>query len=735
MPNYSWTWVDGSVYDIDAAYDGCDPTSNCQWAVGEPNDLTGTEDCLQMGASTLLAPIPASWNDADCNSKRQFVCKRAVPAADAGPVCGTPPTTTTITSTTTTTTSTTTTTTTSTTTTTTTVPCPEQIPNLPEGATSPTCSDLSDGATCTAVCSTGTLVGQSTYTCTAGVWVNPCSYQCTTNTFFGDNTYYYSGGNVGVTFPEAVAACDDLGMTLVSVASRAENDFVFNLQPDTSKLRWIGYTRDRSVASGLVFTAVDGVTSYDALLAMYDGCTPGVDCLWQLDEPNDLKGEETCVQMGLGFAPTNDGAWNDAACDSLRAYVCRAVAADFYDTSCSTTTAGPTTTASTVVPSGAVTTAAVTTTAAATTTTAASGSEASCSSSIPGLPANAIASCTDRTHGATCNATCGSGLYATGTPTYTCQDGVWVGGCQFICSSWQTFGSSIYYYSKDYARDQLSFDDASAACSALGASLASVASRAENEFIFNFNPVIKSDRWLGGRRSASGSFEWTDGTPFDIAADFAGCTPGVDCLWTMGEPNNLNNVEDCIQMGLKGATTPGGWNDAQCTFLRDYVCKAPLPNVGDCPATTTAAPTTTVSTVATTTAATTTTTTVAATTTTTAAATTTAATTTTTTTAGASTTTVASGAVSFALLYVSDGSTGTRPNTLFDSSKSENVLITSKSQTTEAAFTNDCQALAQASIYRGVFVQITSIHFLCYRLTDLGSPVSTSVVSRTYVKL
>ena len=52
-----WVWTDHDT-----------PTSYTNWGEGEPNDR-GTEDCMEMWITD------ASWNDENCNSERDYVCK------------------------------------------------------------------------------------------------------------------------------------------------------------------------------------------------------------------------------------------------------------------------------------------------------------------------------------------------------------------------------------------------------------------------------------------------------------------------------------------------------------------------------------------------------------------------------------------------------------------------------------------------------------------------------------
>ena len=45
--------------------------------------------------------------------------------------------------------------------------------------------------------------------------------------------------------------------------------------------------------------------------------------------------------------------------------------------------------------------------------------------------------------------------------------------------------------------------------------------------------------------------------------------------WYPGEPNNLNNAENCADMDVANSL----WNDVKCTSLRGYICKQPLGKV------------------------------------------------------------------------------------------------------------------------------------------------------------
>lgn len=44
--------------------------------------------------------------------------------------------------------------------------------------------------------------------------------------------------------------------------------------------------------------------------------------------------------------------------------------------------------------------------------------------------------------------------------------------------------------------------------------------------------------------------------------------------WAVGEPNNLNEVQECGQMF--GSSLPGMWDDVECTYERQSICRMPV---------------------------------------------------------------------------------------------------------------------------------------------------------------
>lgn len=90
-----------------------------------------------------------------------------------------------------------------------------------------------------------------------------------------------------------------------------------------------------------------------------------------------------------------------------------------------------------------------------------------------------------------------------------------------------------------------SWDEADKWCTDRGFKLASIHDAEDNVVAAAMGLALGNDMWLGGRRSADGDFEWSDGTAWDYE------------WWYPGEPNNQN--EKCLMLYQSAM-----WNDRNC---------------------------------------------------------------------------------------------------------------------------------------------------------------------------
>ncbi|KAJ8338949.1 hypothetical protein SKAU_G00357350 [Synaphobranchus kaupii] len=122
---------------------------------------------------------------------------------------------------------------------------------------------------------------------------------------FGRYCYFVENGkNKGYSWPESRHYCQEFWGDLVSVHSRAEVDFLRNLDYTKYHNVWLGLTRDRSF--GWAWTDMTSLGFVN----------------WAPGEPNEAFhpgdiGSESCVEM------YPDGRWNDNNCMQKRGFACR----------------------------------------------------------------------------------------------------------------------------------------------------------------------------------------------------------------------------------------------------------------------------------------------------------------------------------------------------------------------------------------------------------------------------
>ena len=255
MFNGQFTWADGTPFDYE------------QWLAGEPNNYKGVEMCLRMNHYKI--GFAGSWNDARCNQRRPYVCKRFIGEETTTTTVTTEPETTTTTFTST--------------------------------------SDTTSSSTSSFTTSTTDASSTTTTTTTRIVKVPRCVRKRNWLPFRvdGETCYYRQFTTPRLTWLEADAECTACAEAqLASIHNDDENEFVsFTFPADRSRPRWIGGFRDKSGD----FSWTDGST-FD-----YTNFAVG--------EPNNLGGREFCLAQGhTSFQPTE---WNDANCRNTARFVCK----------------------------------------------------------------------------------------------------------------------------------------------------------------------------------------------------------------------------------------------------------------------------------------------------------------------------------------------------------------------------------------------------------------------------
>jgi hypothetical protein len=125
-------------------------------------------------------------------------------------------------------------------------------------------------------------------------------------------------------------------------------------------------------------------------------------------------------------------------------------------------------------------------------------------------------------------------------------------------------------------RDPVDHETAAVDCTRRNASLASISSIQENDFVAtNSESVLMGDWWLGGTRDDAFVWTWPDGSVFWRGGPDGMAEDGAFVRWKPGEPNNASTTspdpERCLVI-----TPADDWNDRACTLRVPYVCERPL---------------------------------------------------------------------------------------------------------------------------------------------------------------
>ncbi|XP_077072807.1 ladderlectin-like [Siphateles boraxobius] len=121
---------------------------------------------------------------------------------------------------------------------------------------------------------------------------------------------------------------------------------------------------------------------------------------------------------------------------------------------------------------------------------------------------------------------------------------------------WTNFGLRCY----KYFSQSVTWITAEKNCQTLGANLASVHSKMENDFLLSLVPSLSTIFWVGAHDGEQdGQWLWSDGTVLDYTS------------WCSTEPNNFHVPENCLVINW---TSNRCWNDMPCSYSSSYVCVA-----------------------------------------------------------------------------------------------------------------------------------------------------------------
>ena len=110
----------------------------------------------------------------------------------------------------------------------------------------------------------------------------------------------------------------------------------------------------------------------------------------------------------------------------------------------------------------------------------------------------------------------------------------------------------------EYYNQAFTWDEAYKFCEKKGGHLVTINSQEENDFLVELTKNRSANLWAGGKTTDNEKWFWITGEPFDYQN------------WNVGEPNNLENIQDTLQI-----YTSGKWDDVStgaytCQFVCEY---------------------------------------------------------------------------------------------------------------------------------------------------------------------
>lgn len=265
-------WADGSPVTFgETSYKG---GNGHPWRKNEPNNYYGKEYCVMLGVGSLKKynrPV-SMWNDVNCVTKAQFVCKRTTSISNSVP--DSPPTVTT-------------------------VPITSAIPSTIAKRTQPT---------------------QPTTLPAPLPYCGSILYSVDQWVAMADTNFQFYTSSERVARAEASGVCASMNSGLASIHSVEENRFVFCQH--TAITRWIGM--DLAWAG---HRKIEGQTWTDKTFVDFGKLNFARPYLhnttipWFKGQPDFYGHTEYCVLQGS--VKGSKAVWSDVDCDSQHGYVCK----------------------------------------------------------------------------------------------------------------------------------------------------------------------------------------------------------------------------------------------------------------------------------------------------------------------------------------------------------------------------------------------------------------------------
>jgi hypothetical protein len=125
----------------------------------------------------------------------------------------------------------------------------------------------------------------------------------------------------------------------------------------------------------------------------------------------------------------------------------------------------------------------------------------------------------------------------------------------------------------------LNFQAAMFDCMRRGATLATIGSEQENEFVaVSARSVVNNDLWIGGTRDDAYVWRWPDGTVFWRGGPDGAAENGAFVTWLPGEPNDSSTVTTDPERCLALTFNRNNWNDRACSLELPYTCEQTPPS-------------------------------------------------------------------------------------------------------------------------------------------------------------